>query len=282
MMPETTEKREHGIRVAARYLLASVMTVVFIFPLYFCLVSSFKDNNSIFTNPFALPKSFSVANYVQAWVMADIGRAFLNSTIISVTSVFLCVSLGAMAAYILSKFVFRLKKGIYMYILAGMMIPIQSVIIPLSYTVARIHIQDSFLFIILLFTAFYLPFSTFILTGFMTTIPSSLEESAIMDGCSPFRLFVQIILPLIKPAIATVSIFVFMYTWNDLLVPLVFIGNPKLRTLSLGLVNFVGQFQGDYGSLMAAIVISIAPPMLIYIFLQNSVEKGITAGAVKG
>ena len=126
-----------------------------------------------------------------------------------------------------------------------------------------------------------MPLATFIITGSMNSLPTSLEEAAIIDGCSIYKVFTRIILPLVKPAIATVGIFVFMYTWNDLLVSMVFIGKAELRTISVGLLNFVGARKSDYGALMAAIFIAILPPLTMYLVLQENVVKGLTSGANK-
>ena len=163
----------------------------------------------------------------------------------------------------------------------GMMVPIQSIIVPLAWAINNFDIRDNYLILILLFTASHMPLATFIITGSMNSLPTSLEEAAIIDGCSIYKVFTRIILPLVKPAIATVGIFVFMYTWNDLLVSMVFIGKAELRTISVGLLNFVGARKSDYGALMAAIFIAILPPLTMYLVLQENVVKGLTSGANK-
>ena len=141
------------------------------------------------------------------------------------------------------------------------------IIVPLAWAINNFDIRDNYLILILLFTASHMPLATFIITGSMNSLPTSLEEAAIIDGCSIYKVFTRIVLPLVKPAIATVGIFVFMYTWNDLLVSMVFIGKAELRTISVGLLNFVGARKSDYGALMAAIFIAILPPPLSLIHI---------------
>ncbi|WNR42860.1 carbohydrate ABC transporter permease [Paenibacillus roseipurpureus] len=270
------------IYTLAIYIFFLCTTAIFLYPIYFPIASSMKGNTEIFSSPFALPTLFKFENYLQAWQVAKIGLDFRNSMLLSTGTVVLCLLVSSMGAYILSRFRFRIKSLIYVYFLIGMMIPIQSTILPLTYIIGKLQWTDNYLVIVLLFVTTNLPIAIFILTGFMSQIPTTLEESGIMDGAGILTIFSTIIIPLSTPAIATVSIFVFLQSWNDLLIPLIFIHKPNLQSISLGLLSFKGQYGTEYGALMAAMVISIVPPLAVYMAAQEKVQSGLTAGAVKG
>lgn len=257
-------------------------TLLCLYPIIFSIISSFKKDTDIFITPLSLPKEINFDNYVRAFSMGHIGTYFINSVILSVATVLIAALVGTLAAYILARYKFKLNKYLYVFFIAGMMIPMQSTIIPLSYSFGRFHLKDNFFVLTLLFTAFCLSMTVFILTGFMRGIPAELEEAAVIDGCSPFKIYSVIIVPLSMPAIATASIFNFLHSWNNLLFPLVFIGKDSLKTISIGLLAFFNAYTADYGGVMAAIVVSVLPPILSYVILQEKVEKGLTAGAVKG
>lgn len=259
-----------------------ISTVLFVYPLYFAIISSFKDDTHIFSEPFTLPANYSFSNYVKAWQVADIGTCFRNSTVLTCATVLITILVSTMAAYILSKFAFKAKYGIYLFFICGLMIPIQSVVIPLSIMITKLKMGGNFFVVILLFTAFHLPFAIFILTAFVKAIPSELEESAIVDGAGVPMIFLRIIFPLAMPAIATVAIFIFMFTWKDLLIPLLFLQKPEYKTLSLGLLTFKGVYLSNYALIMCAVVIMVLPLIIVYVVAQEKVIKGMTAGAVKG
>lgn len=263
------------------YVVSLIFLFIFIYPLYFVIVSSLKTNTEIFTKPFSLPTVLQFQNYKTAIEIGNVGRQFLNSLFLAVTTLALTALVASMVSFAISRLRFIGQGIMRVYFVMGMMIPIQSIIVPLAWAVNNLNIRDNYFILILLFTALHMPLATFIITGAMNNLPASLEEAAIIDGCSVYQVFSKIILPLVKPAIATVGIFVFMYTWNDLLVSMVFIGKADLRTISVGLLNFVGARKSDYGALMAAIFISILPPLLMYVFLQENVVKGLTSGANK-
>ncbi|MBZ4644586.1 MAG: raffinose/stachyose/melibiose transport system permease protein [Petroclostridium sp.] len=264
------------------YLVLIFYSVLCLYPIYFSLISSVKKNVEIFNNPFMFPTQFHFENYKRAWEVGKVGIYFKNSVVLTLSTLFVAALVGTFAAYILSRYEFKLKSFVYVFFTAGMMIPIQTTIIPLSYMFGKFKLIDNYPVLILLFTAFNLSMTVFILTGFMKGIPKELEEAAVIDGCSAFRIYSSIMLPLSMPAIATVSIFNFLHTWNNLLYPLVFISKDSLKTISIGLLTFFAERTSDYGGVMAAVVITMLPPIIAYILLQEKVEKGLTAGAVKG
>ena len=264
------------------YVFMTAFSVFTLFPIYFAIISSFKNDMDNFLSPFSLPEGLKFSNYVRAFKIGNIGICFINSLILTVGTIFIAGFTGTLASYILARFKFKLKNFIFILFVAGMMIPIQTTIIPLAYTYGGMGLTNSYTVLILLFCAFQLPITVFIVTGFLKSIPSEIEEAAIIDGCNPWQVFCNTIVPLSLPAISTASVFNFLFAWNNLLFPLVFISEKKMQVIALGLQSFFAEMTSDYGGVMAAIVISIMPPMIAYILLQEKVEKGLTAGAVKG
>ena len=172
--------------------------------------------------------------------------------------------------------------AVYGLVIAGMMVPMQTIIIPLSFYLGKFGMFDSYPVLILLFSAFQIPMTVFIVTGFMKSFPKEVEEAALIDGSGYFKTFFAIVLPLSAPALASASIFNFINIWNNLLFPLIFIRSAEKQLIALSLQAFFAERVSDYGGVMAAIVISILPTILAYVLLQEKVEKGLTAGAVKG
>ncbi|WP_233879629.1 carbohydrate ABC transporter permease [Virgibacillus halodenitrificans] len=258
-----------------------MMGAVFIGPMLFTLVSSLKENNEIFNSPFSLPEIFKFENYVIAWNEANMGRYLLNSILISLSTVLILAFVASMASFALSRFDFKINKFLILFFLIGMMIPMHTVLVPVSYMIGLFGLKNNLIALVLLYVAFSLPFSILVLTRFMKGISASLEEAAIMDGASYFQVYFKIILPMSVPAISTISIFNFLAAWNDILFPLLFINDDKLKPVALGLLNFSGERGSEYGPLMAAIAITILVPLAVYLLFQEKVESGLASGAVK-
>lgn len=253
-----------------------------LYPIYFSFISSLKKNDEIFATPFRIPIAFNWQNYATALELGNFLRYFWNTLVLAGGTVVLSAFVSAFASYALAKFRFRFQGFTLVYFVSGLMIPIQAVIVPLAYIFGQFRWNDQYFILILLFTAFMIPMTVFILTGFAKSIPDELEEAAVIDGCGHWRAFWHVIFPLMMPAIATASTFNFIHTWNNLIFPLIFIKKKELSTISVGLLSFFGERTTDYGAITAATVITILPPILIYVLLQEKVEKGLTAGAVKG
>lgn len=264
------------------YIVYVLMGIICLFPVLFSIMSSFKTTQEIFSNPFKLPSSISFDNYVTAWEIGNMGRYFANTLLLTAVSLVVIVFVASMAAFVIARFRFKLQSLLLLFFVSGMMIPMQSVIIPLAFNLGMFHLKNNYLVLILIYVAFQLPMSVFIYNGFMVGIPKELEEAARVDGCSVPRIYFNVILPLIKPAIVTSSIFNFINIWNNLLFPLVFITDKDMQVISYGLLQFFSQWKSDYGGVMAGITLSIIPSLLIYIFMQEKVEAGMVAGAVKG
>ncbi len=263
------------------YLFLILMALIFAAPLAFTLLSSFKTKREIFSAPFSLPEIWQWKNYLEAWEGANMSRYFLNSLIQAGLSVIILAIISTMAAYVLARFAFKINGFIVVFFLLGMMIPMHTVIVPISYMIGVLKLSDNILALVLVYVAFNLPFTIVILTNYMKGVNKSLEEASLMDGATYFQIYCHVMLPLTKPAIATVSIFNFLNGWNNVLFPLLFIKNRNLKPIALGILNFNGERGTEYGLLMAAIIITVTVPMIFYLLFQEKVESGLAAGAVK-
>lgn len=264
------------------YLILVIGTILSLYPLIWMFYSSFKSNQDISNNAFSLPNKLHFENYVDAWQTAKIGVYFINSVVVSIVAIIFTILIGALAAFILSKFEFKAKKFVYTSFMIGMLIPLQSVLVPLFIQMRSLKLLDTQWSLILCYTAFGLPVTIFVLESFMRSFPDSILEAAIMDGSSIPRIFFGIILPMTRPAIATITILNFLNNWKEFSFALTFITKETRKTLPLGLYNFLGAYTTNYAGLMAALVISSIPVVLIYLVLQEQIINGMTAGAVKG
>jgi len=275
-------REKSGLLTFLTYLVLSVFAIINIFPLFWMVVDSFKTEQEYAQNPFSLPTVLQFSNYAKAWEVANMNVYFLNSVIITLASLVLTVLLGALAAYFLSRFQFKLRGITYGLFLLGMIVPIHATLIPIFIIMQKLHLLDSRLSLILPYTAFHLSLTIFILEGFMKGFPKDLEESGVMDGAGVFRIFWSIILPITRPAMATVVILNFIYNWNEYLFALVLINSSELKTLPLGLANFVGIETASLTLQMAALTIALIPILIFYLLLQKQLVNGMTAGSVKG
>ena len=263
------------------YVFLILMALVFVAPMLFTIISSLKTKLEIFSNPFALPKVPQWNNYIVAWKDANMSDYFINSLIQAGSTVILTSIVSTMAAYALARFEFKLNKILVIIFLLDMMVPMHTILVPISYIIGLFNLKNNILALILVYVAFNLPFSIMVMITFMKGVNRSLEEAAIIDGASYFQIYSKIMIPLTLPAISTISIFNFMGAWNNILFPLLFINDKKLRPIALGLLNFNGERGSEYGLMMAGIVITVAVPLTIYLLFQEKVESGLAAGAVK-
>lgn len=230
----------------------------------------------------SMPTILHFENYIGAWNEAKIGVYFFNSLIVSVGSVILVILLGTSASFILAKFKFRSSRAVYNYFIIGMLIPMQTTLVPLFIVMKNMNMLNSYWSLILAYTATGLPLAIFVLESFIRAFPDSIVEAAVIDGSSMFRVFLKMILPMSIPAIATVGILTFLNNWKEFSFALVLISDESKKTLPLGLYNFLGEFTSNYAQLFAALMIASIPIIIIYLFLQKQIVNGMTAGAVKG
>lgn len=274
-------KKKNIIMSLIGYIFLLFMSIIFILPMLFTILSSLKTKLEIFTSPFGMPKVIQWGNYIQAWKDANMSAYFMNSLIQSGATVILTSIVATMAAYAFARFEFKLNKFLVVLFLLGMMVPIHTILVPISYIIGIFNLKNNIAALVLVYVAFNLPFSIMVMITFMKGVNRSLEEAAIIDGASYFQIYSKIMVPLTLPAISTISIFNFMGAWNNILFPLLFINDKKLRPISLGLLNFSGERGSEYGLLMAGIVITVVVPLAIYLLFQEKVESGLAAGAVK-
>ncbi|MDM5340206.1 carbohydrate ABC transporter permease [Fictibacillus enclensis] len=264
------------------YLLLVIYGLVNAYPMFWMFLNSFKSNIDFAKNPFGLPVQWLFDNYKTAWETAKLGTYFFNSVIVSVAAVAVTIFAGAIASYFLARFAFKWGKMVYAFFVFGMLIPIHATLVPMFLLMKSLGLLNTHLGLILPYIAFNLPITIFILVSFMKSFPRDIEESAIMDGCGVFRIFFSIILPMTRPALATVIILNFINNWNEFSFALVLINDDSLKTLPLGLANFAGQFTTNYGAQMAGLTMAVIPVIIIYLLLEDHLVKGMTAGAVKG
>ncbi|GIO35876.1 ABC transporter permease [Paenibacillus antibioticophila] len=274
-------RKSLGFRIFA-YTFLSLFAIMNIVPLFWMVVNSFKTEQEYAVNPFSLPETLQFSNYAEAWKIANMNVYFLNSLFVTFASLIVTVLLGALASYFLSRFEFKLRGLTYGVFLLGMLVPIHATLIPIFLIMKKLHFLDTHLSLILPYTAFHLSLTIIILEGFMRGFPKDLEESGVMDGAGIFRIFWSIILPITRPAMATVIILNFIYNWNEYLFALVLISSSELKTLPLGLANFVGIETASLTLQMSALTIALIPIVIFYLLLQKQLVTGMTAGAVKG
>jgi ABC-type glycerol-3-phosphate transport system permease component len=283
----------HEVRaMLSRGLILAVLigyAVWVVFPMLWIAYSSLKADDAIFRDTFALPAmgELRTENYVQAWREARFGEYFLNSVGVTITAVGLIVLLGSMAAYALARFYHPLGSFVFWLFLAGLMLPAQLAVVPLFFELRELGLLNSRLGLILVYTANGLPFAIFILAGFFRSLPRSLYEAAVIDGCGEFSAFWRVQLPLARPGLVTVAIFQFIGVWKEYFYAFMLLGGDvdgNARTLPLGLANLsiTAQYRSNYGMLFAGIVLVTVPILILYLLLQRQIVKGVAAGALKG
>lgn len=255
--------------------------VLCLFPLYWMLTMSLKDTSEIFSgNLIGLPTQWLFSNYANAWGSGGrISMYLINSVIDTAATIFFTSLLGFMSAYGLLRMRWKGQKAVMTYIIMGMMIPMHAALYPLTMTL--LPLMKTRWALIIPYTAFNIPITILILSGFIHNIPYEMEEAAFIDGSGIYRTAFTIILPMMLPALATAAIFVFLQVWNELLLATIFT-TDKVRTLTVGIQQMSGQYQTDYGSMGAGLVIATLPTLILYICMSGQVQKSLVAGAVKG
>ncbi|MDQ0088252.1 raffinose/stachyose/melibiose transport system permease protein [Paenibacillus anaericanus] len=258
--------------------------LIILYPFLFVLFSSVKTNNqAIASNPFGLPSSIMFDNYVNAWVNAKISTYFWNSLYIGVVAACVSILLAAMLAFAVTRMRYKKVSAIiFQLILVGMLIPNNSLLLPIYGIMRNLNILDTRMALFLPYIANAIPFTVIILAAFMRSLPGEIEEAAVIDGLRPAGLFARIIIPLTVPAIVTVFIINFLGNWNEFLLANYFISSNELKTLPIGMVGFRDAYNTNYAQMSAGIVFSVLPVMIIYAILQEKIIEGVTAGSVKG
>lgn len=282
----TVRSRGRIVRKVRRiplYVLVTVLLVVMVYPLLWILLGSFKTQDEFLNNPtWALPHDFlNVANYTQAW--SSIALYLRNSVVAVFPALALVILLGTAAGYALEVMVFRGRSSILLVFLAGIMIPGQMILLPLFTVYFKLHLTSTLWPLILTYTATGLPLTVFMMATYFRSVPREVFEASTLDGASAVRSFWSIGLPMMRSAVFTIALVQFFFLWNDLLIALTFTTQDTLRTVQVGLLNFTGQYGAvDYGPTFAAICINMLLVLVLYVFLNQRVMRGLSAGAVKG
>ena len=252
-----------------------------IYPLYWILITSLKYTRELYRAPFGLPELWKWSNYEEAWVFARMGRYFVNSLVVTVGSTVLVLFLASTAAFALARFDFRLKGLVWAYILFGFLIPHSTLLVPLAIFTREIGLYNRLEGLALVYAAVGIPWNVFFLRAFMEEIPRELEEAAVLDGASMWHVYWGIILPLSRPALATMATFHVLSAWSEYILALVLTGTTASRTLPVGISLLEGHFTSNEPGVAAGMVITIVPAVLVFVFLQRYVVGGLTAGALK-
>ncbi|WP_084734524.1 carbohydrate ABC transporter permease [Actinophytocola xinjiangensis] len=250
-------------------------------PLVLVLIGSFRPNADILREPVGLPDSLNFDNYARAWETASLSTYFVNSLTITVASVALCVTVSAMAAYALSRWRFRGRALLAALFISGLMIPAKLGLLPVFYMFQSWGLIDNRIGLVLLYAASGIPFSVFVIMGFMRGMPDELEEAARLDGCDEGRMFVSVVLPVMRPALAVATVFQFAPTWNDFFYPLVLMRSDDKYTVPVGLTRFFGEYAADRATLFAGLVIALVPLAVVFALATKHIISGLTAGMSK-
>ena len=264
------------------YLFLGVLVLIYLAPFAWLILASVKTNAEVLGSPFSLPAALQWENYKVAWTAAKLGTATLNSFIVCTVTLAVSILIGSMAAFAIARMRWRFANLSLTYFLLGMMIPVHVVLIPLFIQFTNLHLTNTLYSIILPYITFSLPMTIYILVNFFRTMPTELFEAACMDGCSIYRCFFNIALPLAKSGLFVTALMTFVANWNELLVAMVFISDMNKKTLPVTLTTFVGPYSTNYVQMFAAIIIAIIPSVIVYCCFSNQIIDGLTAGAIKG
>ncbi|BCW69606.1 carbohydrate ABC transporter permease [Arthrobacter sp. NicSoilB8] len=265
-------------------ILIAILLVVEIYPLVWLFMGSFKTQDEFLNSPvWALPQNFNLDNYVEAWTTGNIATYVGNSLIATIPSLFLIVLFGVAAGFALEVLVWKGRGTVLLVFLAGIMVPGQMILLPLFSAYFQVGLTGTLWPLIITYTATGLPLTVFMMATYFRAVPREVFEAAALDGASMIRAFFSIGFPMVRNAVFTVALVQFFFIWNDLLIALTFTNNADLSTIQVGLLNFTGEFGAvQYGPLFAAICINVLGTLVLYLFLNQRVMKGLAGGAVKG
>ncbi|MCU6796373.1 MULTISPECIES: carbohydrate ABC transporter permease [Paenibacillus] len=275
-------KNTYNLRIFGLEILGILLAVLFLVPFYFVIVNSMKSFGEILINSANLPTSLNFMNYTKVWSIMKFPQVFLNSLLVTVFSNIGLVIISSMAAYRLVRSPSKFNNLIFLAFVAAMVIPFQSIMIPLVRVGSQIGIMDSIPGLVICYFGFGVSLNVFLYHGFIKSIPIEVEESARVDGCSPYGVFWKIVFPLLKPMTVTVVLLNSLWIWNDFLLPMLVLSSPDLRTIPLATFSFFGQYTKQWDLALAALVLGVLPIVIFFLAMQKHIIEGITAGSVKG
>ena len=257
------------------------ITVVQLFPLYWMFTFSLKSNREIFGgNIVGLPENWEWANYAKVFEKAHLGRHLFNSTVVTGLTIAFTLILSAMATYAIVRLKWKLSKFVYFIFLTGMMLSIHAVLLPLFVNMKPV--LDTYWALIIPYVAFAMPTAILLMVGTLEALPKELEEAAFIDGANIYRVFWQIIMPLLKPILSTVAILTFLSAWNEMMLAIAFVSGEKYKTITVGVNDMVGKYSTKWGLIGAGLTIATIPTLFLYVFLSKNIQKSLAMGAVKG
>jgi raffinose/stachyose/melibiose transport system permease protein len=281
-MPAVNTKRGNLLRNTGFYIAAFLTTAFVATPILFALLGGFKDNQQLRENALGLPNPWNTENYTNTLASGMFWQQAFNSALIALATTFLVVIAAAMVAFVFARYAFRGREVLFMLFATGLMFPFAVAVLPLFIILRTMGLLDNPLGVILPQAAFGLPLTIVILRSFFRAIPGEVEEAAIIDGASPWRFFLTILLPMARPALATVSVLALVGSWNNYLLPLVVLNDSSLWTLPLGVDQFSGQYASDTAKVLAFVMMAMLPALLFYGFAERHLINGLTAGSTKG
>lgn len=271
-----------GAKKGIYYIFTTAIFLLFLVPFYIVIVNAFKSNKEIISNALAFPKSLDFSALVDAFQKMNYVQTFANSLFITVISVILTIIVASMCAYLFARKNWKINNIIFMIMVVSMIIPFQTIMIPLVKNFSSLGIMNSRITMILFYVGANVPMAVFMFHGFIKSIPYELEEAAKIDGCTQVGIFVRIILPLLKPIASTIFILNFLGTWNDFLAPFIILTDNSKKTLPLMTYMFTGQYFTDYALVLSGLILTMLPILIVYIFMQKNIIEGVAQGAVKG
>lgn len=271
------------ISALAVHAVLAAYTVLALFPIVLVIMNSFKERRAIFGSPLTppTPTTFSLVGYNKVFSDSSVTSYFLNSITVTGGTIFLSLLLGAMAAWALTEYKFKGNTLLALYLAIGIMVPIRLGSVSILNLIVDLNLINTLTALVLVYTAQSLPLAVFILSEFIAQIPKDLREAARCDGLSEYRIFFHIIMPLIRPAMATVAVFTMIPVWNDLWFPLLLAPTGGKQTITLGIQQFIGQYVTDWNAVLAALSAAIIPVLILYIVFSRQLIRGLTSGAVK-
>ncbi|EXX85731.1 sugar ABC transporter permease [Paenibacillus darwinianus] len=274
-------KKQAQVSGALKTVGLSALLATIVFPFLLLLLNSFKPNQQITSEPLALPDSFNLDNYRNAFDKMSFVSAFSNSLIVTIVSVAVIGLLAAMTAHYFVRNAGKVNQYTFFLMVASMIIPFQAIMIPLVKIYGTIGMLDSKWALIYMYAGFGTPLAVFIYHGFVKSIPAELEEAALIDGCTRMQTFFRIVLPVLTPTTATIGILNVLWIWNDFLLPSLVLVQPEERTLPLSTFYFFGTYAVDYGPLMASLILTVLPILVVYLFAQKYIIQGVMQGSIK-
>lgn len=275
-------EKKYNWRMLVTEIIMALVAILFLAPFYFLFVNSVKPFGDIMSNSASWPTEFHWSNYAKAWELTRFPEAFTNSLLITVISVLLMALFSAMGAYRMVRANTWFNRTLFFLFIAAMVIPFQSIMIPLMRVVNELGVNNSKLGLIMTYLGLGAPMSIFLFHGFVKSIPLEIEEASTVDGCTGISVFFRIVLPMLKPMLMTVIILNTLWVWNDYLLPSLILQKPDMRTIPLATFAFFGQYTKQWDIALPALALGIAPIIIFFLALQRYIVEGIAAGSVKG